>query len=77
MSLMNFMFRALTNDLPELPVDLNLGPAALKSAPFVKAWPPCAFAKFLQKVRVMSNNASNSIMVLYLINCTRSLGVHV
>lgn len=48
--LMNFMFRCLTNDLPELPVDLNLGPAALKSAPFVKGWPPCAFAKFLQKV---------------------------
>lgn len=46
----SFLFRSLTNDLPELPVDLNLGPAALKSAPFVKGWPPCAFAKFLQNV---------------------------
>ena len=42
--LMILMFRCLTKDLHELPVDCNLGPAALKSAPFVKGWPPCAFA---------------------------------
>ena len=62
--LMILMFRCLTKDLHELPMDCNLGPAALKSAPFVKGWPPCAFANISTEgadYRVMSNNASNRI----------------